>query len=99
MPTEHVDFCSVRVRAYSKRVFSGEEVVEIIGPPVIYENGGIEQRVPPTQYDSSSRHLGTYKVTGTIVPPFPASLRGGEAALAAYIRTLEQYGCTVEQET
>lgn len=98
MPADHQDYCAVRIRAYTKRIFSGEEVLEIIGPPVAYENGGIQQSVPPTNYDKSATFLGTFLISGPILPPLPSSVAGGAEALKSYIKSLEQYGCEVKEE-
>src|SRR4051812_5285867 len=99
MTAGYKDFCSMRFRASSKRILSGDEVVEIIGPPEVNENGGIKQRVPSTQYDKTAQHIGTFLVTGPVIPPLPTDLRGGKQALDNHIKSLEQYGCEGKKKT
>jgi hypothetical protein len=90
-------YCSVRISAYSKSGF-GDDVVEIIGPPEIYENGGMKTTAPPTVYDKTAKLLGTFLVTGPIAFRFPTILKGGQPALDQYFRGLREFGCEVKKE-
>lgn len=88
-------YCTLRINVFSRQVTGYGEVLDVIGPPVVGENGHLEITLSPLVHDKTARCIGTFTVTGPVFPPLPKGMHGGEATLDSYLKRLESLGCKV----